>query len=442
MEKKKVVSKNNSKPDLDIEEVDIYLKRGIEALKTAGADPRGFFRIFQRYEGARFFGREEYLYALMSIVKKEAPELSVDEICDSITIYSVPEGYALKRHETAMTMEGPGRLLLPNETLLQYLTTGTRFRTLAVNYGGKPWVFMGARYLSQEDLAICMRALSEEGILGTVPHYSEPVIGTESHSQETLAAGYRLSYREEEVIKKYYRGSEGLAATIRATIAFANANPGVPVYVLGDYICRSIGCADTFIAAIKACEELGIKVEGGRIDISKTDLNDEPIVDAEYMKECGEKITNKAAAEYVCGTKYTIIPFIRRKLDKAGYRDFKLIVSSGVKLNGIENFIEVGKADLCGIGEDAAYYLNKGECNFTSDCVGYWKKDVAYLRYDWCGMDDIFYPMAKEGRELWRVMDPEGFKIINRKAVKNIKIHEPLEKVDLKEYLIQLIQFD
>jgi nicotinic acid phosphoribosyltransferase len=400
-------SLNNLKPDLDVNKVDIYLPRGIKALRSAGVNPRGVFRIFQRHPGARFFGKEEYLRALMSIVRKLAPELSVEEIRDSIAVYSVPEGYALERHETAMILDGPGELLLPNETLLQYLSAGTRFRTLAADYSGKPWVFMGARYLSQEDLAICMRALSKEGILGTVPHYSSPVIGTESHSQETLAGAYRLSEKEESVIEKYSKNSEGLAVTIRATIAFAKANPGVPVYVLGDYVCRSIGCADTFIATIKACEELGIKVEGGRIDISKADLNDALIVDADLLKEAGRDLKNReASASRICGTRPAIVNLCRKKLDRAGFSRFKLIASSGIKLKQIDEFISAG-ADFVGIGEDAAYYLNKGECNYTSDCVGYYKKGM-------------FYPLAKEGRELWRLA---------------LCWQAPLEKVDLEAYL-------
>ena len=248
-----------------------------------------------------------------------------------------------------------------------------------------------------------------------------------------MAGGYRLSNKEEEIIEKYSKGNriffnEGLAATIRATIAFANANPGVPVYALGDYVCRSIGCADTFIAVIKACEELGIKVAGGRIDISKKDLNDIPIIDYGYLKnilnrtkQTIEAVLEKAG-EYISGAKYPVVQFIRKKLDEAGYRDFKLVASSGVKLDDIDVFAEKGAA-LTGIGEDAAYHLNKGECNFTSDCVGYWKKD------------GVFWPMAKEGRELWRAMSDEKWAEIAFQKVKNIKIHESLEKVDLIKYL-------
>ena len=43
--------------------------------------------------------------------------------------------------------------------------------------------------------------------------------------------------------------------------------------------------------------------------------------------------------------------------------------------------------------------------------------------------------MAKEGRELWQVMPSEEFEEINGKKVKNIKIHKPLEKIDLINYL-------
>ncbi|MDO8507894.1 MAG: hypothetical protein Q7S53_05025 [bacterium] len=393
---------NTLKPKLTFDDVDIYLPRGIKALAAENQNPIGFWRLFQRYEGARFFGVKEFLSALASLVHP-------DDV-DSITIYSVPEGHALKKHETAMTMEGPARSLLVNETLLHYLTTGTRFRTLAADFPHDedelPWVFMGARYLAQEDLAIATRALSEGEIISTVPRWADKVIGTESHSQIAMWGALRLDDRTERVIAEV-TDNPGVAATIRATIAFHRANPNVPLFVLGDFVTRSVGCFETFRATKKACEMLGIKLAGGRMDISKADLDDEPVVDAVIGGNSGSD----------AGMKLHVVQKTREMLDQAGMADFKLVVSSGIKLEDIKKYREAG-ADIVGIGEQAAYYLNQGQCNYTADAVGFFNG----------GKLNAF---AKEGRELSRVVDPE----VLDNATRGVKISDNLIRHNLRDYL-------
>ncbi len=388
-------------PKLKMDEVDVYLPRGVKALDFHGENPRGFWRIFQRYEGARFFGLKEYLSALASLVGRKAAK--------EIIIYAVPEGYPLKRHETAITIEGPARSLLVNETLLHYLSTGTRFRTLAADYPGNkyPWVFMGARYLSREDLAVCTRALAEEGILSTVPFWADKFIGTESHSQLVLWGALRLDKKTERVISEVTKDKK-VAATIRATLAFAKANPEVPLYVLGDLATRTVGCAKTFIATAKACKKLGIPLLGGRMDISRYDLNNRPIVDAVFANEDIRKFA---------GMNPQIVTEVRHLLNQSGLKDFKLVVSSGIDLTEIEAYKEAG-ADIVGIGEQAAYYLNKGECNFTADAVGFFNSER-------------LIPFAKEGRELSRIIDP---KLLDP-AKSGLKISDSLVRHDLSDYL-------
>ncbi len=400
--KKNQIQAKRLKPKLGFDDVDVYLPRGIKALEAEGQNPIGFWRLFQRHEGARFFGIHEFMSALASLVHKDDLE--------DIVIYAVPEGYQLKRHETAVTMEGPARSLLANETLLHYLSTGTRFRTLAGDFPfdtiASPWVFMGARYLSLEDLTIATRALSEEGIVSTVPSLADKVIGTESHSQIAMWGALRLDSVAEEAIQSITR-DPGTQATIRATVAFNKANPEVPLFVLGDFAARSIGCFETFKATKKACDLLGIKLVGGRMDISKADLNDEPIVDAAFGGNSKED----------AGMKLHVVKKIRQMLDKDGMSGFKLVVSSGIKLEDIGKYREVG-ADIIGIGEQAAYYLNQGQCNFTSDASGFFE-------------GERLVPFAKEGRELRRVMASED--LVN--AARGIKISDSLVRHNLRNYV-------
>lgn len=397
------IKANILKPKLTYADVDVYLPRGVKALEAENQNPIGFWRIFQRHEGARFFGVKEFLSALASLVHP-------DDV-DNIVIYSVPEGHALKKHETAMTMEGPARSLLVNETLMHYLSIGTRFRTLAADFPNDendlPWVFMGARYLAQEDLAIATRALSEGDVVSTVPRWADKVIGTESHSQIVMWGAVRLDEATEQVIAEVSKGNPGIAATARATIAFHEANPEVPLYVLGDFVTRSAGCFDTFKATDRACKARGIKLVGGRMDISKADLNDEPIVDA--------VIGGKSKED--SGMKLHVIKKTRELLNEAGMSDFKLVVSSGIKLEDITKY-KVAGADIIGIGEQAAYYLNQGQCNYTSDAVGFFEK----------GKLTAF---AKEGRELHRIVNPETLESAGR----GVKIAEALVRHNLRDYL-------
>jgi hypothetical protein len=267
----------------------------------------------------------------------------------------MPEGYKLAKHEAAMYIEGPAKALMINETLLHFLTTGTRFRTLAADYPGSkyPWVFMGARYLAGDDLAIATRALSEEGILSTVPRWAERFIGTESHSQIAMWGGLRLSDEVEALISNETK-DERVAATIRATIAFHLANPEVPLYVLGDFAARSTGCFEVFRATAADCAKLGIPLVGGRMDISKADLNDEPLVEPtvkpEYEKALAEAERQFKEAckqgymdpgeQYLsalqdvkrkyAGMNLSVVRKVREQLDEAGLKEFKLVISSGI----------------------------------------------------------------------------------------------------------------
>lgn len=424
------------KPRLAMEDVDVYLPRGIKALKEVDANPIGLFRLFQRYEGARFFGVKEYLAALASLMSAE--DLS------RTTVYGVPEGYALARHETALTIEGPAQALLVNETLLHFLSTGTRFRTLAASFPGQvyPWAFMGARYLASDDLALATRALAEEGITSTVPRWANKYIGTESHSQIAMWAGLRLDSQTEEVILAT-TADERVGATIRATVAFARANPGVPLYVLGDFAARSVGCFEVFRATAEACSSLGLSLAGGRMDISKADLSDRPIIDrslrevfsdelrrylegneilvkqGKLTKENADRL-DETARDFVkrdyAGMSLAAVASVRSQLDQAGLADFKLVVSSGIKLEEIDSYVRAG-ANLVGIGEEAAYFLNKGETNFTSDAVAYF--DGSQL-----------VPFAKEGRELWRIADKNTLS----DAGQGVRLSEKLIRYDLRDY--------
>lgn len=423
------------RPKLTINDVDVYLPRGVKALEEAGTNPRGLFRIFQRYEGARFFGIHEYLGALASLIGAKAAE--------DVIVHAVLEGHRLSRHETAMTLEGPARALMVNETLLHFLSTGARFRTLAEEYPGDKfsWVFMGARYLSSDDLAIATRALAERGILSTVPRWADRYIGTESHSQIATWGGLRLDNETEEVIANVTE-SPLVAATIRATVAFARANPRVPLYVLGDFAARSVGCAETFRATHEACTRLGIPLVGGRMDISKTDLDDKPVVDfsirddldrnsqsaeeqirqaaysdGQWGASATQVVLNEKLRKKYFGMSPAVVANTRGLLDEAGLRDFKLVVSSGIKIEEIRDYVEAG-ASIVGIGEEAAYFLNKGETNFTSDAVGYFK-------------DERLVPFAKEGRELERVVDRK----VLESARSGIRISDTLVRLNLTDYL-------
>jgi nicotinic acid phosphoribosyltransferase len=312
-----------------------------------------------------------------------------------------------------------------NETLLHFLSTGTRFRTLSASYPADrfPWVFMGARYLASDDLAIATRALSEEGILSTTKRWADKYIGTESHSQIVMWAGLQLEQQVETAIAAE-TDNEMVAATIRATVAFHLANPEVPLYVLGDFAARTVGCFETFRATAAVCASLGITLVGGRMDISKADLDDQPIVDAMYIKWVSKKnlllpegFPDHLEMKAKPGMSPELVQITRKQLRKAGLKNFNLVVSSGIKLQDIDAYVEAG-ANIVGIGEEAAYYLNKGECNYTSDAIGYFE-------------GERFVPFAKEGRELSRLVGSES--VAN--ATRGYKIAGNLVRYNLADFV-------
>lgn len=387
------------KPKKTRKSVDKYLDRGMNGLETAGVNPRLYFRIFTRYEGAVAGGQKEFFSALASLTGKA--------LAKECVIYALPEGTNIDGAKTSViTMEGPALALLGNETLLYYLTTGTRAMTLGEKYKDfvQSMIFMGARDQSEEEQAIFARAFECYGIPTTIEEWTDYPVGTMSHSQITAAGAYRLSSRIEELICQE-TDNERVAATIRATIVFAQGNPGVPVYVLGDYATRSVGCFETFRATFSVCRKLGINVRGGRMDISKSDLDGNPIVDA--------AVTSSKFA----GMSLEAIRKTRELLDRAGMKDFEIVVSSGMKLDQIQKYRESG-ASKVGIGEDAVYFLNKGECNYTSDAVGFFDNGK-------------LVPFNKEGRELSRLVGDTKIS----QAANGYKIDPRMVRVDLTKYL-------
>lgn len=412
------------KPKKTRKSVDKYLDRGLNGLETAEVNPRLFFRIFTRQNGAIAGGHEEFFYSLASLIGAELAKKCI--------IYALPEGTTIEGAKTSViTMEGPANPLLANETLLYYLTTGTRAMTLGENYKqySDKIIFMGARDQSEEEQAIFARAFERNGIPTTIEEWSDRPVGTMSHSQITAAGAYRLTDEIERLISAE-TDNERVAATIRATIVFALGNPGVPVYVLGDYATRSYGCFETFRATYNVCKKLGIEVKGGRMDISKSDLNDAPIVDkliaAAFDKaiEIGNRLGafyskghNKSVCQEFQGMSLESIRATREALDEAGMEDFEVIVSSGMKLERIQEYLKAGAAKV-GIGEDAVYFLNKGECNYTSDAVGFIQ-------------NGNLVPFNKEGRELSRLVDEDELK----RAGSGFKIDPRMVRINLADYL-------
>ena len=458
--KPRVVREINAKP-VEIRETedmeDVYLQRVKETLLNYNVNPRALWRFFQRHEGARFFGREEFLKAYASLLVDAYGYDTALEFVEDTIIYSVPEGCPLRKHETAMTIEGPGQALILNESLLAYLNHGTRFRTLSAQYPAKkyPWVFMGRRYvIGKEYASVITRALCEENIPSTVPALADFCVGTENHGGIGLWGFGFISKKVEKIIAEEVAGFDEdaamkVAATIRQTVAYAATYPEKPLYALVDFAARSVGVAKTLIAVARVSDRLELDLKGGRLDNSKTDLSEEAFIDATLMKDYSKEIQDLSEALNciektieICphlkeieaklinrdeernriekryrGINVLLVKKTRQILDEAGYGDLEIIATSNIKLKQILDYVEAG-ADLVGIGEEAvAYLLN--DCNLTSDICGGWKNGK-------------FVPFAKEGREILRITAQE-----NLNKERDLQIIPNGERVNLADYMPQ-----
>lgn len=434
---------------LNQDKLDVYLPRGVNGLRFFRHMPITLTRIFTRREGAMAFGFQEFLLALLSILSGRDKRISGKTLQENLTIYAVPEGTRVNRHETMITIAGPATWTMLNETILKLISHGMCYRTRVEEYKDKPWTFFGARYLDEMDCALYHRALQEVGSSGTISAYLQDprsAVGTMSHSQIT-AWGYtpftpqdNIKFKKnfacsldlEECIEKSIfltlgdwmydipHTVEGLRATIRATVAFAAANPDVPAVVLADYVCRTIGVAKTVIATAKVFDVLEsetggrIKLAGYRGDISKADLLDVPIRNASLLDNpLGDKILQGMSLEATRS--------ISAEVAQAGYGHLKFVVSSGIPFEKIDDYIAAG-ADLIGIGEKAASYDHAFDV--TSDCSAV---DMSML--------DYFEPMAKEGRDLRIILDEEMMDSF-REAGHDININPGrMKKVDLEPYV-------
>lgn len=418
--------------------LDIYLPRGVKSLEVFGIDPVTLTRFFTRRDGALFFGLPEFLTGWLS-VSAQLSGLTPRQVAQRVVVHAVPEGTALYRHETALTMVGPEQLTMCQETLLWLLSHGTCFRTAIEPYRYEPWLYFGARYQGPLDSALFHRAIVSIGRSGSVPAYDPNAKGTESHSLITTCAAVKLGRTATAIFNRQFGSAvpsleeivesaalavaslasaevlEGLKATIRATIAFATAHPQVPTVVLADYVASSIGVAKTVIATAQAFAALEratngqVKLFGFRGDISKGTLNDEPIYDAGLPAEL--RVPANA------GMSVMATRCIAAALKRAGLSHLAFVVSSGIHPEAIRSYVEAG-ATMAGIGEEFAKFDK--EFNFTSDASGYFD-EAGHL-----------VPRAKEGRELIRVVDRDILAAAERHV--NINLGR-MERVDLEPYV-------
>lgn len=363
-------------PDGSVNGVDIYLDRGRMGMVWAGDTRRAHARVFQRDKDTIFFGLAEYLAAIRQMINNIDPSLA-----SQVIIHAKPEGSVLDgARDTVITIEGPQVVITMFETFSKYLHLGTHFRTnawLFTQVAPGKIMFFGARYISDQTVAIAAAAMAEEGIRGSVPKYGL-ALGTMSHAQGIAAI-------DPDSLVGYSEANTGhiLQGLSDAAIRFHCGNPSVPVVILVDHLPRSLGCPETAVKAVRKIEGVGIKVDGIRLDLGKTDLDGFGLVD----KSLGGIRKRGMHPDLVRNT--------RRALNQAGYKHIKIVVSSGITLDTIRKWERARvPVDLYGIG--TALIGHKWlERIFTFDLVAI--EDA----------DGNMVPAAKEGRELRRIYDSE-----------------------------------
>ncbi|AHI54099.1 nicotinate phosphoribosyltransferase [Spiroplasma sabaudiense Ar-1343] len=136
---------------------------------------------------------------------------------------------------------------------------------------------------------------------------------------------------------------------IAALNAFEKTYPQSPLVALVDYnndcITDALNCAKAFKNRLKFV----------RIDTAKN-LTDKSLQDLNLQKNNGD----------LTGVNITLVKKLRFELDRAGFSDVKIIVSSGFDANKITEFEnERAPVDVYGVGEA----ITKPTCSFTGDSV-------------------------------------------------------------------------
>lgn len=307
---------------------DKYFLRSNEILKAEGLNPWVNMQVFVRQGPGKVDGMDE-------AVRLIADNSNIAQVGGRI--YAKRDGDAYQSTETVMNIVAPIQEIMELETI--YLGALTKGITLAnggktpdlkdigknvaqvVELAGKrPVLYFGARHWHYEmDAAIAKTAFdngaSDASTDNGAATLGKKGVGTIPHALENI---YAWKYGKDN-------------AVVEATKAFDRVmDPAIRRIALVDYNNKEI------TDSIATAEALGDRLFGVRVDTP-----------GENIAEGGFPSENGDPGHYWTGTGVTIkgVGNLRQGLDRKGYRDVKIILTSGFSNpNKVQAFDEAKKA--------------------------------------------------------------------------------------------------
>jgi nicotinate phosphoribosyltransferase len=273
----------------------IYSKR---ILKRTGVNPRVTYQVFINSGPGVVCGIDEAIH----IIKKYA------EHSKDITIRALYDGERFKAKETVMLIEGPVQDLIELETMyLGVISTGTSIATqvdkICSLIPGKDVIYFGARHWRFDSDAEISYAAYVGGAAACSTDVGAATFG--SRGVGTMPHALVLMYGD----------------TLKAAEAFADhLGKKTKVIALVDTFGREV------TDALRVAEALGEKLYAIRLDTSG-DVFGEPCV-------------RKTGQRYWSGKGVTVelVRKVRNALNKHGFEDVKIVLSSGFNVEKVRVF--------------------------------------------------------------------------------------------------------
>jgi len=303
---------------------DKYFVRAREVLLRDGHRPRVTMQVFGKAHG--FLGGIDEAIAILKLCSERWDELEVRALYD---------GDPIAPWETVLLIAGPYDAFANLETLYlgvlaRRTRVGTNTRHVVEAARPKEVMFFPARH--------------DHWLVQTGDGYAAHIAGAIGVSTDAQASWW---------------GSAGIGTVPHALIAAYGGDtvlasrkfvehmpPDVRLITLVDFDNDCVG------TALNVARALGERLYGVRLDTAET------LVDRSVLPDMG--------AFKPTGVNPQLVAHVRAALDRAGFRNVKIVVSGGFTVEKIRRFEEMGAAvDAYGVGSS----LFQGRFDFTADVV-------------------------------------------------------------------------
>jgi nicotinate phosphoribosyltransferase len=313
---------------------DAYFVYTKALLEEDGHHPRVVMQVFQKHDSL-LGGIDEAIGVLKLCSGRAAPDGEWRGGWDQLEVHALREGDRVAPYETVLTIEGDYSLFAHLETV--YLGVLARRSLIMRNVSevvaaarGKQIFYFPARH--------------DHWLVQTGDGWSAHVagaIGVSTDAQASWWGGRGIGTVPHGLIASY--GGD----TVRAAVKFAERfHREMNITVLVDFE------NDSIKTALEVAEALGSKLYGVRLDTS------ERLVDRALWNEMGNFNPT--------GVNPRLVEKVRDALDRAGYKDVRIVASGGFNVQRIRAFESAGvPVDAYGVGSS----LIRGENDFTADVV-------------------------------------------------------------------------